>query len=128
MNVSACIEVMQVQTVRYVKCGRCCEHASNMFLDSAGEEKAEEKLVVSKCLSNDANEFGDHLSIVTLIKSIDNDDRGSARLCQGLHRFNDQFLELRFKRPIVNITILLQGVLDVWPRGWDRERKIVRKC
>ena len=99
-----------------------------MFFDSAGEEKAEGKLMVSKCMSNDTNKFGGHLCVVTLIKSVDDDDHGSARLCHRLHRFNDQFLELRFKRPIVNITILPQGILDVWPRGRDRERKIVRKC
>src|SRR5882762_5056894 len=88
-------KVLQTQTIRDIKCRRCCEHAPNVFLNSAGEEKPNGQSVFLKRTTHYANEISNHLSIITLVESI-NDDHHRERQGQRTHRFNDQLSKLPF--------------------------------
>src|ERR1700689_3177280 len=84
-KVVICIEVLQSQAVCYSTCCKWCKFLPDMFLDSAGEEKSEGKCTVLGCTNENLNELRNLFAIITLIESINDDDRRTDKPC---HRPN----------------------------------------
>src|ERR1700685_1198949 len=104
-----------------------------MFLNSACEENTKGKLVIPlACIGNDLDEFRHQLFIITLIKSINQDDHScrwfEVRICHRQHRFNQQLLELVSKRSSCSIRVIMNDALYEWFGGGDRNGKLIREC
>ena len=88
--------------MNYGKGCRSFKNLLNVLLDSAGDDDPERQSVVPlECENNTFDKFPQQSFIVTLIKSIDNDDqrwKGGSRIVRRTNWFNNQFLELICRR------------------------------
>ena len=107
------------------KCWRGRKPFTDMFLDSAGEEKSEGKLVVS---SDDLDKLPNHRSIITLVESIDDDDHRLGKTLDRPHGFSDQYSKLVVEGSMKDTGVPPNNIFDIRSSGWDREGEVIGKC
>ena len=94
-----------------------------MFLDSAGDDHPErQSVVLLECANNTVDKFPHQSFIVTLVKSIDDNDQvllcwkeGNCKgniIARRTNWFDNQFLELVRRRFSGDVSIGINGILN----------------